>query len=179
VLDLLPWIPAVVVGLTGLLVVADALRLGAPPMPSSPAARRALVAMLPDRPGLEAHELGAGWGGLAVAVARARPTWQVVAWEAAWVPFAFLWIRRRIFGPRNLTVRRGDWMQAPLEQCDVITAYLLPDAMLRLRDALEARGRPGAWLLSVHFGVRGWSPDRASVLRDRHRTRVLRYRVPA
>ena len=178
-LDLLPWIPVVVVGLVGLLVVADAVRLGAPPMPSSRDARRALVGLLPDAPDLEAHELGAGWGGLVVAVARARPTWRVVAWEAAWVPFAFLWARRRIFGPRNLSVRRGDWMQAPLDQADVLTAYLLPDAMLRLRDALEARGRPGAWLLSVHFGVRGWNPDRGTVLRDRHRTRVLRYRVPA
>lgn len=177
--DLLPWLAVAVVAVLGLVVVVDTLRVGAPPMPSTAAARRALVGLLPEGEGLEAHELGAGWGGLAVAVARARPTWRVVAWERALVPFAALWLRRRLFGPRNLEVRFGDLLGAPLARADVLTCYLLPDTMAALKAALEDHGRPGALLLSVGFGVRGWTPDREARLRDRLRTRVLRYRIPA
>lgn len=160
------------------LVVVDTLRVGAPPMPSSPAMQSAMVGLLPTADHCVALEVGAGWGGVAVAVARARPTWQVTAIELARVPFAASWLRQRLFGPSNLTVVFGDGLATPLDHVDVVTCYLLPDAMLRLRDRLIATGQPGAVLITAGFAVRGWTPEREVKVDDLHRTPVFRYRRP-
>ena len=159
-------------------VVWDSVRIGAPPLPSSPGMRSAMLSLLPEVEHCVALEVGAGWGGLAIATARARPTWEVTAVEQARVPFAFCWLRQRLLGPENLTVVYGDGLEALFENADVVTCYLLPETMLALRDRLEACGRPGSVLLSAAFGVRGWVPERSLRLDDLYNTEVFRYRLP-
>lgn len=159
-------------------VVWDSVRIGAPPLPSSPAMRAAMLSLLPEREHCVALEVGAGWGGVAVAVARARPTWEVTAVEQARVPFAFCWVRQRLLGPSNLTVVYGNGLDAIFENADVVTCYLLPETMLELRDRLETTGRPGGVLLSAAFGMRGWAAERTLRLDDLYRTEVFRYRLP-
>ncbi len=159
-------------------VVVDTLRLGAPPMPSGAAARRCLVSMLPTAPGLVCWELGAGWGGLAVAIAEARPTWTVVAWEAAWVPWLVCALRVRVLGPSNVHVRRGDVLSQDLGEARVLTTYLLGTQTEALRVRLGAH--PGPWtLLSVHFALRGVVAAREARAQDLHRTPVIVYESEA
>lgn len=158
-------------------LVVDTLRVGAPPMPSSGPARTALVDLLPEAPGLSCWELGAGGGGLAVAVATARPSWTVVAWEAALVPYALLRLRLALFGPPNVQARFGSFLGAPVEGPDVLTAYLLGPQMRAVEAWLGARQRPWT-LLSVHFSLRDHAPSRSERARDAHRTPVFRYDAP-
>jgi hypothetical protein len=159
------------------LVVVDTLRVGAPPMPSSGPAREALVALLPDTPGLECWELGAGAGGLAVAVAEARPSWRLVAWEAGLVAFAALRLRLALFGPPNVEARFGSFLDAPADGPDVLTAYLLGPQMRAVETWLGPRQRPWT-LLSVHFTLRDRSPAQTVRARDAHHTPVFRYDAP-
>lgn len=167
------------VALAGLVVIIDTLRVGAPPMPSSGRARRAALELLPEGPPRTAMELGAGWGGLAFALAQARPDWRVIAVEAALLPWLFCRIRARLSPLDNLEVRRGDLFAMDLSGVDLFTCYLLPDAMARLQQKLLDQGRPGAHVVSVGFGLRGWTAERQIELPDLYRTPVYRYRVPA
>lgn len=158
-------------------VVVDTLRVGAPPMPSSGPARQALVELLPDTPGLSCWELGAGAGGLAAAVARARPSWTIVAWEAGLVAFAVLRLRLALFGPPNVEARFGSFLDAPAGGPDVLTAYLLGPQMRAVEAWLAPRHRPWT-LVSVHFSLRGHAPVRSLRARDGHHTPVFRYDAP-
>jgi protein-L-isoaspartate O-methyltransferase len=161
------------------LIVWDSVRIGAPPLPSSPAMQAAMLSLLPEAKHCVALEVGAGWGGLAVAMARSRPTWDVTAVEQARVPYAFCRLRQRLFGPSNLTVVYGNGLEALFENADVVTCYLLPETMLLLRDRLETTGRPGGVLVSAAFGMRGWAAEKTIRLEDLYRTEVFRYRLPA
>lgn len=173
------WLLIALVALLAAGVIVDSLRLGAPPMPSSRLAQNALLTLLPEGGERVAFELGAGFGGLALALARARPTWRVVAYEAAWLPALVCRLRASLHRPGNLEVRRADLFAAPLAEADLLTCYLMPEGMARLRPLLETEGRPGALLLSIGFGIRGWEPERCIQLGDALHTRILRYRLPA
>ena len=166
------------VALAGLVVIIDTLRVGAPPMPSS--GRAAGGPGAPARgPAAHRHGAGRGWGGLALALAQARPDWRVIAVEAALLPWLFCRIRARLSPLDNLEVRRGDLFAMDLSGVDLFTCYLLPDAMARLQQKLLDQGRPGAHVVSVGFGLRGWTAERQIELPDLYRTPVYRYRVPA
>jgi hypothetical protein len=161
--------------LLALWLVLDAVRLGIGPMPSGPRAVGAVLELLPGDLTGEIHELGSGWGGLARALARARPGSRVEASELAWVPH----LASRLLalpGPANLRLHRRDLLSAPLGQAGVVVCYLYPAAMARLRPKLESELRPGAVVISHAFAVPGWTPAEVRELGDLWHTRVYLYR---
>ena len=167
---------AIVVTLA-VVIVVDSLRLGMGPMPTRPLVQDALLKLLPDTPG-RIFELGCGWGGLAVALSKARPDARVEGWEAAWVPWAVAALRARIQGGGRIQIHRGDLHAADVTQADVVVVYLHAEGMARLATQLRDMP-PNACILSNTFGLRGWTPDETIVLPDTLRTHVYRYRVGA
>ncbi|MCU0696242.1 MAG: class I SAM-dependent methyltransferase [Myxococcaceae bacterium] len=163
-----------VVALGALSVIVSALRLGISPMPSSRAARRAVLSLVPPGVTGEVHELGCGWGGLALAVARQCPHARVIAWEASLVPWLVSAVRAR--GVANLEVRRGDFLRGDLSRAEVLVCYLFTGGMRALADKLT-RERPGTALCIVSntFALHGWTPRDTLVVDDVWRSRVYRY----
>ena len=74
-------------------VVWSTLRFHISPMPSSPRARRAILSWIPADTTGEIFELGAGWGSLAIPIARQCAHAHVVACEGSPVPYR--WLRSR------------------------------------------------------------------------------------
>ncbi|HSH69934.1 MAG TPA: hypothetical protein VK997_08455 [Deferrisomatales bacterium] len=144
---------------TLVLVVAYTLATGVSPMPTGRAARAALLGELPADPGGTVFELGAGWGGLAAALARRYPTRPVVGYELSPVPWLFAALGRWCAGPANLTLRRADFLRADLSPAGLIVCYLCPAGMARLRPKLEAELRPGSVVVSHFFALPGWRPE--------------------
>lgn len=160
-------------------IVWGTLRLGISPMPTSPAVRKAVLTLVPQDVRGEVHELGAGWGGLALALADACPRAQVVAWEAAFVPW--LWCRLRLaLRPRgNVVLRRADFFAADLSRARVVVCYLWTGAMTRLGPKLQAELPEGAVVVSHTFALRGWQAEATTHVDDWYRTPVYRYVVAA
>ncbi len=165
----------VLVAAAGASIVWHSLVVGISPMPSSPRVRDAVVAALPHALDGEVHELGAGWGTLAVPLARRFPRARVIAWESSWVPWSVLWLRAR--GVPNLVVRRADFFQADLRQAQAVVCYLFTGAMERLRAKFEAELAPGTWVVSHTFALRGWVAQRTHTVDDLYRTPVFLYRA--
>jgi hypothetical protein len=162
------------------LVVAYTLRTGVSPMPTGRAARAALLAALPPAPVGPVFELGAGWGGLATALARRYPAHRVVGYELS--PAPWLWSRlwRHLSGPANLSLRRADFLGADLSCAGLVVCYLCPAGMTRLRPKLEAELPPGSSLVSHFFAMPGWHPERpVTRADDPARSPVYVYRFPA
>ena len=121
--------------LTAIAVIAVyTLITGAPPMPSGRRARRAAVDLLAGR--RDIAELGAGWGGLAVAAARHWPAARVTAYERSLLPVFCLWLRQKLVGPDNLQVVWGDFLRSDLTGHDGFLCFLNREVMVRLRPEL-------------------------------------------
>lgn len=173
----LPIAMLAIVSLVAVVIVVDTLRLGMGPMPTRPRVQDALLHLLPSTPA-RILELGCGWGGLALALAKSRPGARVEGWEAAWVPWAVAALRARILGGGRVQIHRGDLHDADVREADVVVVYLHAAGMARLATRLRDMP-PGSCVLSNTFGLRGWTPDETVVLDDALRTHVYRYRVGA
>ena len=162
--------------LLALSIVWGTVRWGISPMPSSKAARRAMLSLLPEATPTHIVELGSGWGQLAFAVQAARPGSRVTGYEGSFLPWVWShglgrWTRR------NVAFEHGDFFEADLTDADVVLTYLYPEAMQKIADG-QAGLTPGTTLISNTFRVPGWTPDTVLELDDLYRTRVYRYTVP-
>jgi cyclopropane fatty-acyl-phospholipid synthase-like methyltransferase len=163
--------------LAGASIVWSTLRLGISPMPSGGAVRRALLEMVPVELEGEVHELGAGWGTLAFAVARRCPKAKVIAWEASPVPFLFCSLRSRLQHRPNLELRFADFHGADLTRTRLVIAYLFTGAMTRLSEHFERELPTGAEVLTHTFAWRGRVPRETRQVDDLYRTSIWRYEI--
>jgi SAM-dependent methyltransferase len=70
---------------------------------------------------------------------------------------------------------RQDLFNAPIGQANVVTLFLFPAVLERLRPRLRSELGPGARIVSHSFQIRTWKPEK--VLRFEGRTLYL-YRLP-
>lgn len=174
------WVEVTVLAIACLALLSifwGTITLGISPMPTGPKVKREVLALLPEDLEGEVHELGAGWGTLAWAVASRCPRAKVIAWERS--PFPFLFCRLRlIVQPRaNLTLRFADFLKADLRQAKLVLTYLWTGAMTKLGPKFEAELPEGAWVISHTFAWRGKEPETTRVTPDLYRTPVYRYRI--
>lgn len=173
-LDLPPAFPlAVLAGLT--FVFWTTFRGEVPLFLSSRATADALLALLPQRPGLQVVDLGAGTGGLLRRLAQARPDARFTGIEHA--PLPYLAARLNARGLANLAIRRSDLWRQPLGGQDIVYAFLSPRVMARLWDKARAEMRSGTLLVSSSFPVPDVAPERVVGVPDRRGTRLYCYRM--
>lgn len=141
-----------------------------------PTPRRAVAAMLRMAevgPNDLVYDLGAGTGAIvfrAVRTYRAR----ALAVEVEPIRVAILHLRRR-FGPfaDRIRIRWGNLFSIDFREASVVTCFLWPGAMERLRPKFESELRPGTRLVSHHHAVPGWEPTEFDP-----ETKVYLYRWP-
>lgn len=159
-------------------IVWSTLRLGISPMPTSRAVREVVLAMTPRELEGEVHELGAGWGTLAFALAAHCPQAKIIAWEASPFPFFVCWLRARLTPRPNLELRFADFFGADLRAARLVVTYLWTGGMERLRAKLDAELPAGAQVLSHTFALRGREAAETRHAADLYRTAVFRYVQP-
>ncbi len=159
------------------LVFIPTLTTGASPLPTSAAVRETMMELLPPEIDGPIYELGAGWGGLALALARRYPLSPVVAFEVSPLPWAFSRLRQFFGGPGNLTFTLGDFHRADLGDAAMVACYLPPPAIDRLKPKLAAELPTGALVLSNTFQIRDWRPVDEKTAADAHLSRVYLYRM--
>jgi hypothetical protein len=154
-------------------IIWSTLRIGIGPMPTSAKVRAAVLELCPPETTGTAYELGSGWGGLARALARRCPKAQVIAVEAALVPWAFSALVQRLAGLPNLRVVRGNFYEYPLGDADLLVCYLFTGGMRELGARL--RLKPGAMLISAVFSLPGREAETLARAGDLYRSPVYRY----
>jgi hypothetical protein len=153
-----------------------AVRTGIAPVASSRRACRAMVEAAESAPPGPIVDLGAGWGTLAIALARRFPDRQVIGYELSWVPWAVSRLLRRLLKLRNLTLRRGDFLKADLSGAAVLTCYLYRQGMRGLQRKLARDRQPPTVIVSNTFTMPASRPCAVVTLEDFYRTRILVYR---
>lgn len=166
----------VVVTVAAVSIVVTSVLVGISPMPSSAKAQRAMVSLV--EPNGPIAELGAGFGGVAVALARAFPRTNVVAFERSLIPF--LVAKVRAAGMPNLDVRWQNFSSADLSGFSVLVCYLFTGGMTALAEKLAKEPAPlERTLVTNTFLLRGMVAEEERTLDDMYRTTVARYRLPA
>jgi precorrin-6B methylase 2 len=119
------------------------------------------------------YDLGAGTGAIVFRAARTYRA-KVVGVEVEPLRFLILTLRRR-FGPAadRIELVWGNLFHLDFRPATVVTAFLWPGAMARLRPKLEAELRPGARVVSHCHEIEGWR----ALVHD-ERTDVYYYRWP-
>lgn len=158
------------------LIVGFTLKNGIGSTPSCRRTTTVLDRVLPETIEGVLLELGCGWGGIALYLARKYPKNTVVAWENSPVPWLVAYLRKVLSGQDNLNIRYGDFYRASLNHCGLIYCYLCTGQMLRLKELLQAS--PATWprlLVSNTFSVPGWTPESDYPLGDWYGSRLWIY----
>ena len=155
-----------------LLVYWSTFRSQVPLYLSSRKVWMALETLLPaDRP-LRFIDIGSGLGGVLTHLARARPERHFHGVEIAPLPFILSWLRIRLGGFRNCTVRRQSLWDCDLGDYDVVFAYLSPVPMAELWQKVERELHPGALFISNSFNVSDHPPQTTREIDDLHRSKL-------
>jgi hypothetical protein len=152
---------------------------GSPPTPTSPRVRRAVLALLPRRlPAGMIYELGAGWGGNAIALATAFPDRTVIGVELSPLPWLVSRLRL-LFSPRKtLDFRCGNFMAQELSDAALVVCYVGHAQMTQLQPKLAAEMAPGTLVLTHTFAMPDWRPVDTVQADDIYRSPVYLYEVP-
>jgi hypothetical protein len=103
-------------------------------------------------------ELGAGVGAVTFPAARERSA-RVLAVEIEPLRVALLRLRRALGpGADHIEIRRQNMYRVDLRQATVVSAFLWPGAMARLRTKFEQELRPGVRIVSRCHTIPGWTP---------------------
>ncbi len=159
-----------------LMVLGGTLWTGVPPMPTNRPTWRVMERLLPGAVEGEIIEMGAGWGGVALKLARRYPENRVIAVELSPLPCLIAWCRAKGRTANNLTIRWGSVQKMDVSRAGLATIYLFPSAMARLGEKFLAELPEGALILSNTFSLPGWNPVKRIRAADIHRSPVYLYR---
>lgn len=136
---------------------------------------RAVLAQLPERPGLRCIDLGSGLGGWVQYLARMRSDSSFKGIEAAPLP---CWMGKlRTVLQTNAAITWGDFWKHDLSTYDVVFAYLSPVPMPDLWDKVRREMRPDTLFISYRFCVPGVAPSAVVELNDLGRTQLYLWRL--
>ncbi|HEY0847084.1 MAG TPA: class I SAM-dependent methyltransferase [Noviherbaspirillum sp.] len=133
-------------------------RTQVPYYPSTAPVWNAVDASLPQGRPLRIIDIGSGFGGLVLHLARSRPESEVMGIEAAPLPWLASLLRARLMRSPARFVR-GDYGRLDFADHDVVFAYLSPAAMPTLWEKACAEMQPGSLLISFEFPIPGVEPD--------------------
>lgn len=151
------WIFLVAFGLL-LVLYWSTFRTQVPYYPSSPAVWHEVERLLPAGRPPRFIDIGSGFGGLTMHLARRRPDGEYAGIELAPLPWLASLLRSRLSGSRARFLR-GDYADLDFGGYDVIFAYLSPAAMPALVAKARAEMNPGCLLLSHEFAIPGVEPQ--------------------
>jgi hypothetical protein len=133
-------------------------RTQVPYYPSGKAVRGAVAGLLPRGGSPRAIDIGSGFGGLVMELARMRPDARVEGIELAPLP----WFASRLVAAATRSRARfclGDYERLDFGSYDLVFAYLSPAAMGALWHKAQREMRPGSRLASYEFVMTGRRPD--------------------
>lgn len=154
-------------------------RMGVSPMPTVPRVRRAMLDHMPDGVTGTILEIGSGWGGIAVALAKKYPDAKVIGLERSPAPLLISRLRRLLHpGLKNLSFVNMDFFDYDMKDVDVIACYLSNPHMAKLEPKFSAELKPGALVVSSTFYMPDWKPETVETIEGLYDTKIYVYRAP-
>jgi hypothetical protein len=134
-----------------------AIAKGGAPIPSRTSTVQAMLTLANLQPGEALYDLGSGDGRILFAGA-ARGA-RCYGFEIN--PFLYFYTKVRAFllGTHNVSVTRENFWLQELSDADVVSAYLVPHLMERLKNKLKAELKPGTRIVLAVYPFPDWEPE--------------------
>jgi len=149
--------------------------LGVSVMPTMPQVSRLLMAECPAQVKGNILELGSGWGGLALKLARRYPQNRVIGYEMSIVPYWVSIIRSKLFSSGNLGIAREDFYDVSFKDVGLVMCYLSIPHMAKLEDKFLKELPPGAQVISSTFPCPNWKSVRTQEIKRMFKAQIFVY----
>ncbi len=130
------------------------------PTPTLPWVRKAILSVLKGQMDVKESykfaELGCGWGGINLVLAKNFPKSSVVGYEISPFPWFFSKIRG-FLRPKQIKIINKSFFNADLSEFDAVICYLSPWHMEQLKPQLLGL-RAGSLVISNAFAIPDWEP---------------------
>ena len=134
-------------------------KLGVTTVASSERAVKSIIGFIPADFNGKVVDFGSAWGGLVMAIARARPKSSVTGLEFSLFPYLLSAFRLKISRIGNLKVLREDFFKFPLNDKNIVVCYL-PDPMMKnLSEKFRSELPAGALIISHDYPIPEWKAD--------------------
>ena len=173
-LDIVVVVAILVVGLS---IARSTARVGISPTPSSGKARDVMIELMADTGTGPVYDLGSGWGGLLIRLARKYPDRKIVGYEVSLVPWLVSVCFKKILGLGNLEIYRRNFLQADLSGADVLVCFLHTDGMRQLAQKLTAEEGFNGFLISNYFALPSCQPEVSMQINDLYQSPIYCYRL--
>jgi len=171
-----PWLPPLVL-LCLLALFLPTLLSGVPYYPSSKQAYQVVLRHLPENQPFRFIDLGCGFAGMLVYLARNRPLGQFVGIEISPVAFLLSKCRKLISASDNVTIEFKSIWAEDLNDFDIVYAFLSPLVMKKIWKKAELEMEPEKLFISNSFETPG-KVEKVYQLEDDKKCTVLIYRMP-
>jgi hypothetical protein len=158
-------------------IVIYSFLLGISPMPSSKKAKNMMIQLLPKN--IEEgviYELGSGWGGLALLLAKHYPNLKVIGFELSPIPYLFSRFSQLILRRTNLIIERKNFYDHHFFDAKAVLCYLYPGGMKKLAPKLKRELPEKSMIISNTFALQDWEGGNAIFfVDDWSASRIYRY----
>lgn len=158
--------------------ICYSLHYGITPMPSNRKARKALFELLPMEVKGTILELGAGFGHLALPLAKRYPN-LIVAYEISPLPYLILKMLKLILRLHNLKVLRQDFFKSSFRESGLCVCYLYPAGMQKLKRKFQEELKEGALIVSNTFTIGHWKALQEVDTLDLYNSKIFLYEKPS
>ena len=170
---------AAVVGtlLVGASIVWSTSRVGISPTPSSGKAREAIIRLMANTGAGPVYDLGSGWGGLLVLLAKKYPDRKIVGYEVSFFPWLVSVFFKKITGLSNLEIYKRNFLKADLSGAEVLVCFLHTDGMREIAEKLAVEEGFNGFLISNYFALPSFQPEASVQINDFFKSPIYRYRL--
>jgi hypothetical protein len=135
-----------------LLLYWSTFKTQVPYFPSRNEVIPALLDHISESENVQVIDIGCGFAGVLLEMAKKRPSAQFWGIEIAPLPYLISWVRS-YFSGRSVRILFGDYSNLDFSKYDLVFAYLSPAAMPVLWSIVQKQMRPGTCLLSYEFVI--------------------------
>ncbi|MCO6430519.1 MAG: hypothetical protein J5J00_06630 [Deltaproteobacteria bacterium] len=145
-----------------------------PYYPTSKRTYRHVLDLIPAEKEFRVAELGCGFGGLMLYIARHRPLCRIDGYEISPLPFLISRFRVLLSRQKNITVYPKSFWNADFSVYQLVYAFLSPEPMEELWKKVKSEMKPASIFISNSFQVPA-APNQEIEIGDRRRCKLLIY----
>jgi protein-L-isoaspartate O-methyltransferase len=142
---------------------------GAPPIPSLSSTVKRMMRLAEIKPGEALIDLGSGDGRILLAASKLGA--QCLGIEINPLLVWYTRIRACLSKASSVSVRRTNLWKVDVSQADVVTIYMVPIFMQKLKEKLQAEMKPGSRIIAAVHPFPDWPPTAQE-------DNVFLYRIP-
>ena len=158
-------------------LIYNTVKLGISPMPSSKNATKAMMKLVDETGTGAIIDLGSGWGNFVIPMARRNPQRQIIGYELSLLPWLSSTLLKKVFGLKNLTLYRQNFLNANLPTAAVLVCYLYPMAMDRIKRKLMLEQPKIDFLISNNFALPSCQAIKVIPLDDFYKSPIYFYKI--